>query len=71
MKEINEQFGDDYRASLLVLDICKAMDSHIFLIGLAGTLVKMAAERTGASYDELLEHIKNIHKKLIQEIQED
>lgn len=62
MKEINEQFGDDYRASLLVLDICKAMDNNVYLISLVGTLAKMAADRTGMSFDRLLEYLNKVHE---------
>lgn len=67
MKEIHEQFGDDYRASLLVLDICKAMDNNVILISLAGTLAKLAADRTGMSFDRMLEYLNKAHEILFQE----
>lgn len=67
MKEINEQFGDDYRASLLVLDICKAMDNNVMLISLVGTLAKLTADRTGMSFDKVLEYVNKAHEMLFQE----
>lgn len=67
MKEINEQSRDDYRASLLVLDICGAMDNNVMLISLVGTLAKLAADRTGMSFDRMLEYLNKAHEILIQE----
>lgn len=67
MKEINEQFGDDYRASLLVLDICKAMDNNVLLISLVGTLAELTANRTGMSFDKVLEYLNKAHEMLFQE----
>lgn len=61
IKEILEGVynSDDYRAGILVLEICCAMQDVAVLTSLAATIVEIVAYKSGLSIDEAMQMMQD------------